>query len=1468
MGHEGGLDNIPPMEGIELRKLMNGTTIDISSFLQIALTLTDVVYTYHKRDTIIGNLNPAGVRIQLERKLAELTDIRITDYAYLSPEQTGRINRTPEKCSDLYALGMVLYEMLAGSLPFRALSKEQWVHAHLAMMPIPLSEIRPEITGPLEGMIMKLLSKMPEERYQSAHGLIVDIQRCISSIEETGGIVPFEIARADDDSRFQLPNSLFGREAEEVQLSKAVEQARADSCAFVIVSGGAGSGKTALVQQLQGSVIRAGGRFIAGKCDLMNRDIPFSSILEALRRLIRQVWSESPESIAKLKVRLTEALGRRAGVITQLLPEAEKLLGKLPSVEMLGPAEAAIRFRLLFPIFIQMFADSEHPLVLFLDDLQWADSATMDTLRTVAQDPTLHGLLLIGAFREEAAPHQIAIEDPLETATAWIENSFPRHTTSTLLNVQHIALDPLTYIDVRQFVSHIVKENSARIRLLAESLYHRTGGNPLYLHRLLDGLYREKKLYYDEEKSNWAWDAAVVKQIPEDPDILHLIGTRIRMLPSHIIELLAVAAAIGHRFRLSTVAAASGHTMTHAKRLLRVVTEEGLISQENDFSEADTDEVFYTFLHDRVQQAAYQTIHETQQADLHLKIGRSMGSLASESPDDWIFDRVYHLNLGSERMTSQAEKRELAAYNLQAALKSKASTAFATAKNFLEKGMRLVENDEQGQNSLAYRLMLELPVCEYMCGSVDRAEELLDQLLLRTVGMVERSRIYLIQISMYAYLKKDRTAVAIGFKALEEIGFPLPAKPSNALIKEEMHLLQIALTSMFNEPEPVPSDDPHHIAMSNLVMAISTSVFSLSNKRSFVLFSRFIRFSLKVGKGSSEAFAYILAFYGVIILGNKSVAAPISRQCMDAAFRIASSFESTDLLCKLSYFRGIARLLHQPEESIAHFEQSMRYGMESANLVFVSLVAFTCAVTHTGDLHTLSARITKYEDLSRQLLDEVAKNAFRISRWYIAQLQGGDGEGEEVVLPVQNDRFKGTMNNEVSHIHTCKIEIAYLFGRYKEALEWIEQGEFNTARQNWLQARKQHVYHALTLAARYTEAPTEERPGIRGKLKKLLRVMKQWSGYYGQNTSVCLLVSAELYRIDGNSVAAAKGYDDAIREARSQKDRLMEAIACERASVFYREAGSRNGADVLMADACIAYSAWGASRKAQRLREDYPDLRFSGAQSQSQEDGIVAKRLDGFEKERERAPTIGDENVFIRQISEWSSTENSEDVMHHFLESAISYSGAEKGYVLTSHEEGITIEEQAGVYKNVRNEVSFIETIVRYVARTGEPVVLGNASRSLFTTDSYAHHSLPLSILCMPVLFPEQSRSSVLYLENNLLPGVFSTKTLEVLDLMIARMVYLRSFNLWRQQIRDSNDIASPSTLPVQDSLPLVETLTTREMEMLYALADGLSNKEIAYRFGLTEGTVKSYVFNLYGKLGAKRRAQAIARARERGLLE
>lgn len=1442
---------------------LNGTHMDLASFLHRAIALTKLVQSAHKRNTIIGNLSLACIQFQQDLLQAVLTENRKMDYAYLSPEQLGRLNRAPDERSDLYALGIIFYEMLAGQLPFQAQSAEEWIHIHMAVLPKPIRQQRPELAGPLDEMLLKLLSKSPEERYQSAYGLLADLQRCVLSLNEAGELRPFEIASSDKASRFRMPRMLFGREQEVGALQEAFELACVGASAFVLVTGHAGSGKTALISELKVPIRREGGQFITGKCDLMNREIPFSPILQALRRLLQQVWSESPERLAQLRLQMVEALGNGAGVITEFLPEAAKLLGASPSVEHLPPAEAAVRFRRLLPIFIKNFAGREHPLVLFLDDLQWADPDTMDVLQVLANDGALHGLLVIAAFRLETEQGRMDNGDEDDTAALWVKQMLSRQKADMALRVQHITLTSLSYVDVRRFLSHILNENTARVRLLAESLYHRTGGNPLYLHQFLDSLYREHKLLFDEEQAMWTWDMAAVTELPEDPDILHFIERRIRMLPERTISLLGIAAALGNHFHLATVALVSGYSLLDTLDFLQGAEDEGLISREDGFVEGETEDIEYAFLHDRVQQAAYQNVSKAEQASLHLAIGRMMHQTGSEDEQYSIFDKVYHLNLGSRIMTDSAERIELARFNLQAGLKSKATTAYAAALYFLEIGLHLIGENDAVPGSLVYQLMLELPECEYMCGYTERASALLERLMARTTDLVERSRIYLIRISMYTYLAKDELAVNVGRQALAEFGWKLPVKYSKAGILKEVAMTQTALYRMRHELPNLPlNNDPHYKALSDLVMAIATSVFTLSLELSAILFSRFVRFGLK--HGNNEAFAYILAGYGLVILRNKISLTQLGLHYIETAFLLASSFESTDLYCRLYYIRGLSKLQQSPKEGLEHFDQSIHYGMESANLTFVSIAMLTCTTTHTGNLYALSARITEYEARSQKLVDEVTLNIFRIARRYVAQLQGEVPDNDEVVIPLQSNRSKGTLNNEIYYICTCQIEIAYLAGRYREALEWVEQGEFNTFRQTRMQVRKQHVYQSLSLAALYAEASQEERKSIRKKLSKQLRSMQQWSGYFGHGSSAYLLIMAEIQRIDGQWTGASKGYELAINAARTEGYGMMEAMAYELASMFYKAAGSVGGAEILMADACNAYEQWGATVKVEQLKKDYPGLLLSTSElKEERKVSDAALEAKPTQANPNSVAFMDDGKVFLRQISEWAGSVDDQDMFTPFLKSALRYSGAVQGYVLNAQEEVFHIEAQNGSNEVLPGELGFAESIVRYVIMTGEPILLANASHSSYAADPAIQRNLSKSILCMPVLFPGSVLPSVLYLENNLISGAFTKEGLDVLDFMITRMVYLKSLQESRIGM-----ISDELTATTETSKLLVDPLTLRETEILYSLSDGLSNKEIADRFGITEGTVKSHVFRLYGKLGVKRRSQAISRARELQLVE
>jgi predicted ATPase/DNA-binding CsgD family transcriptional regulator/GAF domain-containing protein len=1457
--------------GIALKQLMNETRWEVPSFIDIAIELAEIVQTVHKQNSIIRDLNPAGIRINSETNRTSLIATRKPDYAYLSPEQTGRMNHAPDERIDLYALGVIYYEMLAGHLPLHANSAEAWVHAHLAIMPRHLNELRPDVVSPLSDMIMKLLSKAPEDRYQSAYGLLADLTRCAASLQQMGEIVPFEIARSDDASRFQLPRMLFGREAEIEELRNAFELTRAGASALIFVTGPAGIGKTTVIRELQMPVARERGRFVSGKTDRMNREAPFAPILQALSDLVRQIWTESPDKVAKWKNRLTKALGSGAAVIAQLLPEAAKLLGDVPPVQPLPPAEASNRIRRLFTAFLKVFADKKHPLVMFLDDLQWADDATMDILRAVAQNSTLQGLLIIGAYRTETATG-CADNGEDHTIAAWIQQTLLLRNEEVFVSVRNIVIRPLPYADVIRFASFVLHDNTDRASLFATHLFQKTGGNPLYLHRLIDILYREKKLIFDSELACWMWDSTAIIAMPDNPDVLHLIGARLRTLPTETGRQLGIAAAIGHRFSPSTLARVSGRSLNETLEWLKPAEEEGLLWCETIPDKEQADERYYTFLHDRVQQAAYESVPEPDKANLHLNIGRTLLHHSRGRFEQAIFDIVYHLNLGSIEMQDDAEKRDLAEFNFQAGLKAKASTAYATARRFLKAGLHLLRDDEGDSDSLAFRLMLEMSECEYMCGDIDRAEQLLDQLMSRTGDLVERSNIYRISIAMNAYLQRDNLAVRIGLKALAEFGWQLPSNPSKAAMITELLKTQYAL---YRNRDKLPSlrlnGDPVYKALADLVMALSASVFISDLKLTAVLYPRLIRHGLKYG--NNEAFVFMLGVIGTA-LRHRFKRSEYGNHLVETAYLLSSSFESSILKCRLHYMLGLVVQYRYPEQAVAHYEQSVGYGLESADLVFLCLSVMTRVTTHTGDIHTLSARITYYEEAFRQLLDEKTRKVFRVAKWYVAEMQGEVDEMDEFVVPVETARFNDALNNEAFYYCTCKIEISYLNGQYRDALEWAQRGRYNASRQTRLQLHKQQVYESLSLAALYAEAPPKERKSIRALLSKQLRFMKQWSGVFGSKSSACLLIGAEVQRIDGNQAAAFQAYENAVSAARREGYVIMEAIAVELASACYRAAGMVTAADAMLADACSGYVQWGAVVKALTLRQKYPQLLAFDAAPNTEENtpvstvdlmaGIGVPNDPPIESAMYRDI---DESV-MRQAAGRPASADGKRLAERFLESALRYAGAQNGCVVNSREDKLFMETGSHGTSDVEGEDRFAASIVRYVVQIGEPVVLTDARTSSYIADPYIQLHGTRSILCMPTPLPGSRYATVLYLENNLAPGVFTKERLAVLEMLFSRMVYLESLNETHNRANAVEEATVRLQMdPVKAVQPLVEPLTNREMDVLRALADGLSNKEIAECYSLTEGTVKSHVYRLYGKLGVQRRAKAIARARELQLL-
>jgi DNA-binding CsgD family transcriptional regulator len=852
--------------------------------------------------------------------------------------------------------------------------------------------------------------------------------------------------------------------------------------------------------------------------------------------------------------------------------------------------------------------------------------------------------------------------------------------------------------------------------------------------------------------------------------------------------------------------------------------------------------------------------------------------------DEAIFDIVYHLNLGSSELRDAAERRELAETNLQAAVKSKAATAYEASLYFLKMGLELLGKNEAGKDPLAYSIMVEMPECEYMCGHIERAEQLLDNLIACTSGLIGRSHIHLIRIRMNAYLKRDAVAVNCGLQALAEFGWKIPLKPTHTMMLQEFLRTQWALYRSRNKIMQLPLNaSPANKALDALVMAVTASAFIVNPELSAVLYPKFIRHGLKHGK--SEGFVFVLAAYGVALtfvplLQDMPTPYLNKDRLLGSALLLADSFESKTLKGRLSILRGLSEIYVNPEAAHAYFDQTVSYGLITTDLNIATQAMMMRITTHIGDLHVLIARMTDYEEAWGSLLDEVTRGYFHIARWYVDELRGDSGESGKIIVPPNRDSFDKAMNNKSFYKYTCLIEIAYLAGKYRETLKYVKQGRFNAYQQTTLIIRKQHIYESFALAALYTEASEGERKDIRRLLGQQLRSMKKWSGCFGRESAAYHIVRAEIWRIDGKQMAAVKGFEEAIVLARKAGYRFVEANACERASLAYKEAGMEMTANSLIVDAYRAYIQWGAIAKAGQIKQAYASLPFfledkvesSGSAAdygQASSDERIAE-LDG---QKESMPELAlfsgiDERV-LKQTAGWTDSTDEISLLQRFLKSAMRYVGAERASIISVLQEGFTIESEIGGDKRTESDLPFAESIVRYVVQTGNPVVLADASLNSYSIDPYLVAYQPLSVLCMPIYYPGRKLPAVLYLENNLAPGVFTNERLGVLDILFSRMIHLESLESRRGPMNNAgegDDSAAAEGAPLQQTL--LDPPTPREMDVLQALTEGLSNKEIAIRFGLKEGTVKGYIFLLYGKLGVKRRSQAIARARELKLVD
>jgi PAS domain S-box-containing protein len=1176
--------------------------------------------------------------------------------AYISPEQTGRMNRVIDYRSDFYSLGVTFYELLTGYLPFATTDPMELVHAHIAQYPGPAHERRPHLPRPLSDIVAKLMAKNAEDRYQSAQGLKVDLERCLQEWQASRQVVSFPLGQHDISDQFQISQKLYGREQEieillaafervagtnagqEVILSEENQDAEKYQSKIVnrlpwavqgksqiemmLVSGYAGIGKSALVQELYRSITHRRGYYTTGKFDQFQRNIPYSALIQAFRFLMRQLLTESEADIANWRKALLEALGPNGQVIIEVIPEVELITGPQPAVPELGPAEAQNRFNLVFQNFIRVCTRPEHPLVVFLDDLQWADGASLKLLELLMTTPESQYLFLIGAYRD----NEVGEAHPLRLTLADIQKA------GATLN--DIALSPLALPHVSQLLADTLKTGPEHIKALAELVQAKTGGNPFFINEFLKSLYAEALLTFNHRQGVWQWSLAEIQQRDITDNVVELMAAKINHLAAETQASLRLAACIGAQFELETLAVVSRQPSQAAAKDLWLAIAEGLVvplSENYKLLETDIDLthlVSFKFAHDRVQQAVYSLIAEQDKQATHYQIGQLLLNATAASPEEReqkIFAIVNQLNFGTALIQEQARRDELAALNLLAGRKAKASAAYEPAYNYLQVGIGLSgESGWQRAYEVTLALYVEAAEAAYLSGRFEEMERLTGAVLAQAQNPVDKAKAYEVQVRGYIAQNNPPAAIKTTLQALNLLGVTIPEQPGEAdigqsLMKTQAAWSQLGIDKLVDLPRMSALDKLAAIQIISTVMPVTYVAAPLLVP---ILACAMVDLSIEHGNAPASTFGY--ATYGLVLCGALGDL-EAGYQFGQLALGLLDRLNAVEHKAR-TYFYVYLFTTHWKEHlraSLAPAQEAYRSGLESGDIGNSALTAMLyCyhAYLAGAELTGLIQEMAQYSQAMRQFKQDFVLLYNELYRYAaLSWIQPGEREKREERREFAHSPFAHSPFFEDYYAEMLKVSeqtqnrsaiwVIYLnrlmyntvFQRYGEALENAESAAaYIDAATAAITPPVYYLYDSLTRLALYPEAPEAEKVGQDNILSKeaLLKkvaanqeILENWSQHAPMNfLHKFYLVEAERARVLDQSGQARDYYDKAIDLAQEHSYLNEEALAGELAARFYLALGQTRLARHYLQDARYAYQRWGASLKVKDLEARYPQL--------------------------------------------------------------------------------------------------------------------------------------------------------------------------------------------------------------------------------------------------------------------------------------
>lgn len=1396
--------------GISLRHAIAKTPFSIESALAISARLAGALGEIHSHNVVHKDIKPGNIIIG-EKDLS----VRITDFglasvvlknaqdtasvlrpegtlAYISPEQTGRMNCRVDWRSDLYSLGVSLFELFTGKLPFSEEDSLALVHAHIARIPPSASDIHPQLPPVVGAIISRLMAKSPDERYQSAMGLQKDLLHCLDCYLSTGKIPDFPLGQHDISDKFHIPHKLYGREREIEMLLSAFNSATNGQAKMVTISGYSGIGKSALVHKLQRPIIKQSGYFITGKFDQFNLNIPYSSLIQAFHELIRQALTENGEHISLLKNKLLRALGENAQVIIDIIPELAAIIGKQPAAPELPASESQNRFTTLFLKLTQAFASEERPLCLFLDDLQWADLPSLKLIADIMVDFETRHILLLGAYRD----NEVDSAHPLVKTLAKI--------VGMGVEAEQIVLAPLNEADICKMIEGTFNCPIDDAGSLAGICIGKTGGNPFFLSQFLRKLYEDEAVKFDFHAAEWRCDFDKIREIETTDNVVTLMSEKIRDLSERGKSALKYAACIGNTFSLSTLAVVSGKQGRETLDDLDDGIKEGLIlplesgvlqAPPLSLDEAEEENRNFRFLHDRVQQAAYSLFGEDEKREAHLKVGRLMlENIVSADRGGQIFDIVSHLNKGASLIADSLERKKLALLNLAAGKKAKSSGAFEPAYRYFEAiSACLPDNPWESAYSLTLEYHLERGEAAYLCGNYEECYALCNAAFSHVRELLDRVRVYEVLILACRSEGKNREAVNCALGILQELGERYPETPGeHHLIIPVMKTKWLLRGKSDAELLSLPLlEDPYKQAILRVMTKAGASTYITDPLLTALWIFAQIEITVNYGRSSITPFAY--SAYGLFLCGALKEYDEGSRFA-----RLAQQFagQSPSAEVKGKTLLNIALFIQHWRFNKAEVEHTIweahEHALTEGDLESAAITLYVASQSlpwyYGENLATYGRKMEKFLPSLKKLGQERVNQWAQIFHQTVCNLTNPEIENPTAIVGEFADTEKILANIDAQGdmagkglIFVNRLILCCIFHEFEHAAAYVESADkLVQSLSGQLSERQYHLYSNLALLALSAAMNGADKSKTLKRAKKsLLALRRMETDSCPASRHAPFLLEAEIMRVETQNERAADLYDHAIQNAKACRHHYEEALAYELCGRFYLARDKALIAEGYLNRAFVAYRNWGAMAKLVRMPKLYP--------------GITFPRIDTAQVGPEQNAALNmhptphasssgvDRYLDLETVLKATRAISGEIFLPRLLEELLKIvlenAGAQRGILLLDEEGELLIEGEIGRGETVvlqsaslHGYQSIPHSIINYVRRAQSGIVLNDAQHEgEFSQDPYISSGIIRSLLCMPIL-NKGDFMGVLYLENNSAPGAFTMERLEILKVITAQI--------------------------------------------------------------------------------------------------